>query len=88
MVSFPLQKNPAAAPWYFSLSEIFRLRLVTECLVKTGQAGHLNALENWECLLYASMCVLFQRMLLGLDSGKPGFEVGNLMVIRAAEESY
>lgn len=33
-------------------------------------------------------CVLFQRMLLGLDSGKPGFEVGNLMVIRAAEEGH
>lgn len=52
-----------------------RSSLVFECPEKTGNV-----------LLYASISVLFERMLLSLDSGKPGFGVGNLTVISAAEE--
>lgn len=72
----------------FSLSKIFRPWLITMCLVKIGQVWYLNALEKLAmCLPYASISVLFERTLLGLDSGKPGFGVGNLIVMTAAEES-
>lgn len=53
-----------------------------------GQVWYLSALEKLAmCLVYASISVLFKRTLLGLDSGKPGFEIGNLIVLSAAGES-
>lgn len=56
--------------------------------MKIGQVWYLNALEKLAtCLLYASISVLFKRTLLSLDGGEPGFGVGNLIVISAAEES-
>lgn len=85
---FAEKKKSAAAPRHFSLGKIFRLWLITECLVKIGQVWYLAALEKLAaCLLYASVSVLLKRTLLSLGSGEPGFGVGNLIAVSAAEES-